>query len=84
MLTRRFERLFRRLVSTFIAYDNAPRTPYRVAELAAARTQLDQIRSDIAAERSVMERRQQANAFRKTAVSDHDLAVLRIQGMIGS
>ena len=68
----------------FIAYDDDSRTPYRVAELAAARTQLDQIRGDIATERSVMERRQQANAFGTTAVSDHDLSVLRVQGMIST
>jgi len=85
MLTRRFEQLFERLLSRFLAYDDAPRTADRVTELAAARTELDEIRGEIAAERVVVHRRmQRARADKMTTVSDHDIAVMRVRGMISN
>ncbi len=51
MLTETFNRLFHVLVSRWMAYQDAPREPARVVELATARAALDDARSEIAAER---------------------------------
>lgn len=92
MLTRRFEWLFRRLLSAFVAYDDAPRTADRVPELGTFRIELDRARSEIAEERTEMaeewivarRRVRQAGAFIKTAMSAEDIAVLQVQSIIGS
>ncbi len=54
MLTHTFNRLFHSLVSRWNAYQEAPRDPARVVELAAARAALDDARSAIAAERGLV------------------------------
>lgn len=83
MLSPRFKRLFQRLLVTFIAYDEAPRTVDRLPELAAARTELDQARSEIADERRVIHQRtKRARLVKKTAISDEDVAVLQVRGPI--
>lgn len=83
MLTQRFERLFQRLLVTFLAYDEAPRVVDRLPELAAARTDLDRARSQIADERrAIHERTKRDRLVRKTAISDEDMAVLRVRGTI--
>ncbi len=51
MLTQTFNRLFHTLVARWKTYQEAPRDPERVAELAAARADLDDARSAIAAAR---------------------------------
>ena len=92
MLTRRFEWLFGRLLSAFVAYDDAPRTADRVPELGTLRIELDQVRSEIADERNEMaeegivarRRVRQAGAFIKTALSADDIAVLQVHGIIGT
>ena len=92
MLTRRFEWLFGRLLSVFVAYDDAPRTADRVPELGILRVELDQVRSEIAEERNEMaeeeivgrRRVRQAGAFIKTALSADEMAVLQVQGIIST
>ena len=92
MLTRRFEWLFKRLLSVFAAYDDAPRTADRVPELGTLRVELDQVRSEIAEERDEMaeegivarRRVRQAGAFIKTALSADEIAVLQVQGIIST
>ncbi len=54
MLTARFEDLWSRLVGAWYRYQDAPRNPAQVPELAATRIALDEVRSEIAAERAVL------------------------------
>ena len=85
MLTARFERLLRRLLSAFIAYDDALRTADRVTELGTFRVELDRARSEIATERMVVHQRARwRKVLNMTALSDYDIAVLRVQGMISN
>jgi hypothetical protein len=51
MLTYRFEQLIKGLLKAFIRYDDTPRNPANVVDLAAARSELDAKRREIAAER---------------------------------
>ncbi len=51
MLTQTFNRLFHTLVARWKTYQDAPRDPERVVELAAARVALDDARTAIAAAR---------------------------------
>ncbi len=82
MLTARFERLLRRLLS---AYDDASRRADRVAQLAAFRVELDRARDQIAEERIVVNHRAHAmKNLNMTALSDYDIAVLRVRGMISN
>ena len=85
MLTARFERLLRRLLSAFITYDDASRRADRVAQLAAFRVELDRARDQIAEERVVVNHRAHAmKNLNMTALSDYDIAVLRVRGMISN
>ena len=85
MLTARFERLLRRLLSAFIAYDDALRTPDRVTELGTFRVELDRARTQIAAERIAVHRRALGKkVLNLSALSDYDIAVLRVHGMISN
>ncbi len=52
MLTHRFEILFRRLLGAFVRYDDMPRQANTVVDLAAARARLEDIRGEIADERT--------------------------------
>ncbi len=54
MLTARFEDLWSRLVGAWYRYQDAPRNPAQVPELAATRNALDKVRSEIADERGAM------------------------------
>lgn len=56
MLSRRFDQLYVRLAAAHGAYTSVPRTPERVRDLASARARLDDIRREIAEERTVVER----------------------------
>lgn len=51
MLTNTFERLFRRLLTAFLRYDDTPRDIEHVIELAATRAALEDLRRAIAEER---------------------------------
>jgi hypothetical protein len=81
MLTRRFNRLFSRLVTSFERHQDAPRTPDNVVALSSARRDLDLARDAIAIERqritSACDRR---SVTPRTAVSNDDLARLRVLG----
>lgn len=55
MLTQTFNRLFHVLVSRWKAYQQAPRDPARVVELAAARAALDDARAAISTARGRLE-----------------------------
>ncbi|MCP3976777.1 MAG: hypothetical protein GY720_20015 [bacterium] len=54
MLTTRFEDLWNGLVGAWYRYQDAPRTPDKVTQLAATRIALDEVRSEIAVERAVI------------------------------
>ncbi len=54
MLTARFEALWSRLIGVWFSYQDAPRDPAEVTQLAAARIALDEARSEIAGERRAM------------------------------
>jgi len=84
MLTARFERLLRRLLSAFIAYDDARRAADRVTELATCRVELDRVRTEIAIERVVVHKRARDTQAFGTALSNDEIAVLRVQGMISN
>ena len=83
MITDRFERLFRRLVGVFKHYHDVPRSPANVAGLAAARWDLELAREAIAEERGRITVGVRSVMPRKVALSDDELARLRVSG-IGS
>ena len=80
-----FERLFRRLLGVFGRYHDTPRSPKQVAELGAARWDLELARNAIAAERDRITHRAPVPSVtpRKVALSDDAMARLRVAG-IGS
>jgi hypothetical protein len=81
MLTERFNRLWTRLVTLWFAYEDVPRTPDDVVDLAAARVALDGIRSEIAVERSRLSATARpTNTLPRVAVSEETLARLRVAG----
>ena len=83
VVSRRFDRLFRRLASARVAYESVPRTPERLPELARRRAELDRARDEIAEEREVEERwRRIVASYHLTSVSREDIARLRVDGMI--
>lgn len=85
MLTARFHRLFRRLVSVFLRYDDIPRSSETVVEIAQARAVLEDARVAIAAERNVVARRAaRTGRVRYTSVSAANQAILDVQGMIAN
>ncbi len=85
MLTARFQRLFRRLVSVFLRYDDIPRSSETVVEIAQARAVLEDARVAIAAERNVVARRAaRTGRVRYTSVSAANQAILDVQGMISN
>ena len=85
MLTARFQRLFRRLVSVFLRYDDVPRSPENVVEIAQARAVLEDARVAMAVERKVVARRAtRTSRVRYTSVSAANLAILDVRGMISS
>ena len=82
MLTERFSRLFGRLLTRWAKYQDAPRDPARVTELAAARVALDEVRSDIATERAVVVSAPHVGKEPpRVAVSDDGLRRLRVAGI---
>ncbi len=83
MLTRRFEELLPQLLEAFVAYDDVPRTPDHVCELAAARAALDDLRSAIAEERDWSERWIDCvERLRRTEVDDGSIILLRAHGVL--
>ena len=54
MLSETFERLFRRLLIAFVRYDDTPRGPDNVNGLGVARTELENLRRQIANEREMV------------------------------
>ena len=79
MLTERFSRLFGRLLTRWVHYQDAPRDPARVTELAAARIALDEVRSDIAGERdNIAWTDAPRTGASRVAISDSDLSRLRV------
>ncbi|MDJ0924024.1 MAG: hypothetical protein QNJ77_05635 [Acidimicrobiia bacterium] len=83
MLTDRFSRLFGRLLSRWVKYQDAPRDPARVTELAAARIELDEVRSEIAGERELLlvHAAPVRSDAPRVAVSDEGLRRLRVAGI---
>ncbi|MEA2002657.1 MAG: hypothetical protein U9N84_12355 [Actinomycetota bacterium] len=82
MITERFSRLFGRLLTRWAHYQDAPRNPALVTDLAAARIALDEVRADIAVERASIT--SQIPAHRdssRVAVSEEDLDRLRVAGL---
>lgn len=81
MLSERFNRLWRLLLERWFAYQDAPRTPDQVTELAAARVDLDEVRAEIASERGRIDvsppSREEAP---RVAMSEADLGRLRVAG----
>ena len=82
MLTERFSRLFSKLLARWTRYQDAPRDPSRVTELAADRIALDEVRGEIALERARLAEPVGAPAVAsRVAVSDSDLSRLRVAGI---
>ena len=81
MLTDRFSRLFGLLLKRWVDYQDAPRDPARVTELAAARVAPDQVRADITDERRELIAVAPVNAGPRVAVSTADLNRLRVAGI---
>ena len=78
MLTERFTRLFGRLLDRWVDYQEAPRDPARVTELAAARAALDEVRSEIRQENHRSSEALRTAAGPRVAISDSDLSKLRV------
>ncbi len=83
MLTQTFHRLFQTLVGRWKAYDDAPRDPARVVELATARAALDDARSAIAAERGRIEPqpRPESSYVWRSAVDPQTYRLLKLRGV---
>lgn len=82
MITDRFSRLFDRLLTRWAAYQDAPRDPARVTELASARARLDDVRRDISTERTlVMAGASPRVEAPRVAISESDLSRLRVAGI---
>ena len=81
MLTDRFIRLFDRLVARWTHYQDAPRDPARVVELATARGELDDVRNEIALERTVIAGQGPTIEPPRVAVSDLGLHKLKLAGI---
>ena len=82
MITERFSQLFNLLLARWTRYQDAPRNPALVTDLAAARVALDEVRSDIAVERSLISVGHSAgDAGPRVAVSDSDLRKLRVSAI---
>lgn len=83
MITDTFSRLFGSLLARWAKYQNAPRDPERVRELAAARVEMDDVRNEIAVERElVMAATAPVRAEPpRVAVSDEGLRRLRVAGI---
>ena len=78
MLTERFSRLFSRLLDRWLVYQEAPRDPARVTELAAARSALDDVRSEIRTERLELANRARNTDGPRVAISESELSKLRV------
>ena len=83
MITSRFSDSFARLLLRRRAYDDAPRVPERVVDLATARADLDDARSDVADARGEIEWNPSTSSAppKQTSISEEDLARLRVQIM---
>ena len=82
MITERFSRLFGRLLTRWATYQDAPRDPVLVTDLAAARSTLDEVRSDIAIERvAISSPTPPHRDYPRVAVSEEDLDRLRVAGL---
>ncbi len=83
MLHPAFNGLFDRLVARWRTYQDAPRRPERVTELAKARADLDDARATIGRARAHLypDFEQAAPVGRRIAVDADAYAVLRLQGV---
>lgn len=84
-LHERFSAVFRKLIGRWTHYQDAPRDPERVTELAQARADLDETRSEIAEVRDEYHpdwQREDApqRSDPRTSVTPEDLAKLRLRG----
>lgn len=87
MITDRFSRLFERLLARWADFQDVPRDPARVPELAAARVALDEIRREVATERTpVLAGIGPRVEAPRVAISESDLSRLRVAaiGLDGS
>jgi len=81
VLTQYFDRLFSRLVTSFKRYEEVQRSPDTVAAIGSARIDLDLVRNAITVEREcIVGEHSPEHVPRRTAVSDADLARLRVLG----
>lgn len=83
MLSDTFEQLFKRLVVAFKRHQDVSRTTDNIAELGAARWDLELARAGMAKERARLADQAVSRSVlpRQTAVSDDDLARLRVFGV---
>lgn len=82
MLTERFSRLFSGLLIRWGQYEDIPRDPARVTDLAAARSALDEVRSEIAGERAkIWNQAPVGHEGPRVAISAADLDRLRVAGI---
>ncbi len=81
MLTDRFSRLLGRLLTRWVEYQDAPRDPGHVTELAAVRVALDDVRSEIAVERRELVAAATVVEGPRVAVSPADLGRRRVAGI---
>ena len=82
MLTERFNRLWDRLVTRWFAYQETPRTPDRIVDLADARVALDEARTEIGSERyKITGPGQPRQEQPRVAMSEEELARLRAGGI---
>lgn len=81
MLNQRFNRLWKLLLERWFVYQDTPRTPDRVTELAAARIELDEVRSAIASERGrIQSKGRSRREAPRVAMSEEQLDRLRVAG----
>ncbi len=85
MVTKVFEQAFRRLVEAFKRHQDVPRFPENVADIGAARWDLELARNVMAHERAVVHARSQRQPSdkRKFAVSEVELTRLRLMAIGG-
>jgi hypothetical protein len=82
MMSESFDAAYRRLVSAFGRYHDAPRSPDSIPQLGAARWDLHKARNAMSVERRRVAKPQwPTNRFSRTAVSPDDLAKLRVRGL---
>ncbi len=79
-----FDRLFGKLLGRWHRYQDAPREPERVTDLASARAELDDTRAEIAEARARYHpeaRPASPESASRTALNPEEYALLRLRGI---